>query len=528
MSGPERTAVQELFGAGRLDVVCATNAFGMGIDRADIRLVVHHSLPESLEAYYQEVGRAGRDREPAAGLLLVSDPDIAWRFRMIANDETTSSPEQMLRRRELLRAMVGYAETSACRHDSILAYFEDEAEELGGCSQCDNCVASAEGRLSPEPDEDASASIVCTALGAVRALPFASGATSIASYLIGHGTAQVRKYDWQARREFGVLKGRSEDWARRLLRRFVAAGLIAIDPEHQTLHITRRAADVMSSARPNPVRLPPERAAATSGGVSSLDGAGATLYERLKAWRRLRADGDGVPAYVICHDATLAAIARARPTSGEELLAVPGMGGSKVQRYGVQILAEVRAHAAEHANDEPIPSRDDGDDTIPSHLRRDATAPASDYRADIKAAHPRAGERWTEDEEARIAEMYRDGIVIDDIAADVQRQPNAVVSRLVHLGLMEPPPQPEGAGDESSLYETLRAWRRQRAVADGVKLWLVASNAALESVCRARPTSVADLAAIDELTPDTIARYGEDIASVVRKWLSEHQHAAIT
>jgi ATP-dependent DNA helicase RecQ len=372
MTGPERTGVQELFQAGRLDVVAATNAFGMGIDRPDIRLVIHHSLPESVEAYYQEVGRAGRDGEPAAGLLLISDPDIAWRFKMIASDDFVSA-EQQLRRREMLRAIVGYAETSACRHDSILEYFEDEAEELGGCSQCDNCVAAAEGRLAPELDEAASSGVVREALGAIRSLPFAAGAGAVASYLIGHGSTQIRRYDWQTRPQFGVLKDRREDWVRRLLRRFVAGGVLAVDPEHQTLHITRRTVDVINGDRPNPVRLPPQDRPTLRVGApdprsaaGTLDGDAATLFERLKAWRRLRADADNIPAYVICHDATLAAIAEARPSSGDELMAVNGMGPAKLQRYGVQILAEVRAHTAEHG------------ERVPAHLAVTLPAAAGD------------------------------------------------------------------------------------------------------------------------------------------------------
>jgi ATP-dependent DNA helicase RecQ len=357
MSGPERNAVQAKFQSGMLDVVAATNAFGMGIDRPDIRLVVHHALPESVEAYYQEVGRAGRDGEPAVGLLLISDPDIALRFRLIANDEGVG-PEQALRRRDLLRAMIAYAETSDCRHDTILAYFEDEAEELGGCSQCDNCVAAAQGRLAPEPSEEESAGEVRDALRTIRGLPFAVGAGTLAAFLIGHGTSQIRKYDWQARPQFGVLKHRREDWVRRLLRRLIAAGLVAIDPEQQTLHVTRRAVDVIDGVRPSAVRLPPVSVPALRHGtgalrdaVASLDGTSAPLFERLKSWRRFRADAEGVPAYVICHDATLATIAERRPHSSDELLAVPGMGPAKLQRYGLQLLSELRSYYDEVGHD---------------------------------------------------------------------------------------------------------------------------------------------------------------------------------
>ena len=443
MTGPERTHMQEQFQAGELDVVAATNAFGMGIDRADIRLVVHHSLPESVEAYYQEVGRAGRDGEPATGLLLIADPDIAWRFRMIANDAVVA-PDQALRRRDMLRAMIGYAETSACRHDSILAYFEDEAEELGGCSQCDNCVAAAEGRLTGEPDEASSTDVVRQTLSAIRALPFAVGAGAIAAFLVGSGSAQIRKYDWQSRPQFGAMRDRREDWIRRLLRRFVATGLLAVDPENQTLRITRRTVDVINETRQNPVRLPPSGQPTLRTGAreprsnaSMLAGEAAILFDALKAWRRLRADGDGVPAYVICHDATLGAIAEHRPASGEALLAINGMGGTKVQRYGVQILDVVRAHVAEY------PEQD-----------RPASAAAS------------------------------------------------ATSSVVAAG-------------DVSLYDRLRAWRRRRAVADGVKLWLVCNNESLQLIADAAPTTLDELLALGCMEREKAAQYGAQILAEI-------------
>ncbi|MEX2247779.1 MAG: ATP-dependent DNA helicase RecQ [Dehalococcoidia bacterium] len=383
MDGDDRTAAQEKFAAGGLDVVAATNAFGMGIDRPDIRLVVHFALPESVEAYYQEVGRAGRDGAPAHGLLLLSDPDIALRFRLIAS-ETGLSQEQALRRRELLRAMMAYAETADCRHDAILHYFEDVAEELGGCGHCDNCIATREGRLAPEPDEEASAGAVRDALSAVRGLPFAVGAGVLASYLIGHGSAQIRQYGWQSRDKFGVLKHMREDHVRRLLRRFVAAGLLAVASERPTLHITRRGAEVMSGARPNPVRLPAasSRPALRIGAkrpapdARALDGHGASLFERLKAWRRQRADAETVPAYAVFPDATLRAIADARPASGEELLAVSGVGPSKLERYGAQVLSEVRAQVVEEGG---------GPDAVPDFLSADAgEAPVADTSAETE------------------------------------------------------------------------------------------------------------------------------------------------
>jgi len=447
MSGDERTAVQEKFQAAKLDVIAATNAFGMGIDRPDIRLVVHHTITESVEAYYQEVGRAGRDGEPANGLLLVSDPDVALRFRLMAQDGEVSQ-EQALHRRELLRAMISYAETSACRHDHILEYFEDAAEELGGCSQCDNCVAAAEGRLSAEPDEAASSDVVRDALSAIHGLPFAVGAGVISSYLIGHGSSQIRQYDWQSRDKFGVLRNRSEEWARRLLRRFVAAGLLAIDLERATLRITKRAADVIAGVKPNAVRLPPEqhasfrRGAVASIDAASMDGDELSLFELLKEWRRRRADADSVPAYVICHDAELRAIASARPASADELMAVNGMGPAKVQRYGAQILAEVRGYAQEHPRAERI--------APPPHLRIDAQSlepvlmedgklrNLPEYQREVRRTHARAFERWTDEEDGRVTALAGEGKGVDEIAATLQRQPNSIQMRMEKLGLLEP------------------------------------------------------------------------------------------
>ena len=436
MSGDERTAVQERFQAGALDAVAATNAFGMGIDRADIRLVVHHGMPESIEAYYQEVGRAGRDGAPARGVLLLADADLQRRFRLIADDAV--SPEQALHRRELLRAMIGYAETCDCRHDAILAYFEDTAEELGGCGGCDNCVAAAQGVRGAEPDAEASADTVRRALEALRALPFATGAGVVASYLCGQPSRQVLGYDWQRRPAFGLLRDRPEAWVRRLLRRFIAAGLVAIATDRPTMHITRRGVDVIDGSRPNPVRLPPDGPQSSQrahsgvvGPAAGLDAAGADLFARLKAWRTEQATSENVPAYVVLHDSTLRAITDARPAAIDALTGVKGMGPAKVERYGAAILTVVAAERGEAPPNEE-------QESPPAPQGRKFSA----YQLEVRRTHARAFERWSDGEDDIVRSRANAGATPEDIAAQLERQPNSIRLRMEKLGLLPPEPAP--------------------------------------------------------------------------------------
>jgi ATP-dependent DNA helicase RecQ len=438
LDGGVRTAVQERFQAGELDVVAATNAFGMGIDRPDIRLVVHHAVTESVEAYYQEVGRAGRDGNPARGVLLMSDPDIAWRFGLIAAEPDLDA-EQRLRRREMLRAMVSYAESSACRHDAILRYFEDEAEALGGCGRCDNCRAHASGALDPEPDEAASAETVRAALSAMRALPFAAGSAAVAAYLIGNPSRQVVGYDWHVRTEFGVLRDRSEDWTKRLLRRFIVGGLLALGDGKATLHLTRRAVDVIAGTRSNPVRMPPDGPSVRGGGsrtakmrvpaAGSLDGSASALFERLRTWRDTRASADDRPHYTVLADATLRAIAVALPQADEELLAIPGIADAKLARYGADLRAIVREHVASHGE---RPAGGSGQRTAGPES---GTTYHEERVAEARKLHPRAFERWSDEEDARVRALAGERRTLDEIAGILERQPNAVRIRAERLGL---------------------------------------------------------------------------------------------
>jgi ATP-dependent DNA helicase RecQ len=436
MDGPDRTRVQEKFQSGALDIVTATNAFGMGIDRSDIRLVVHHALPESVEAYYQEVGRAGRDGDPARGVLLISDPDIAWRFKLIAG-EVTLEAEQALHRRELLRAIVDYAETSACRHDEILRYFQDEAETLGGCTHCDNCRARAAGKLADEPDAEQSAGVVRKAIAAIRALPFAAGAGTLAAYLGGNPTRPLQKHEWHRREDFGVLRERPEGWLKHLLRRFVSSGLLAIDPEHATLRVTRRAVEIERNSRPNPVRLPPADRPATVASSSratkapvpaGLDAWSATLFEKLKEWRTERATADNIPPYAVLHDSTLRAIADAAPSSTDDLLMLGGIGPAKAARFGGQVLAIVRVYVSAHGQ------RPERGASVAG-----TEAPLLTYHeeriSEARKEHPRAFEKWSDAEDGRLRGLIEAGNSLDEIVRTLERQPNAIRLRARRLEL---------------------------------------------------------------------------------------------
>jgi ATP-dependent DNA helicase RecQ len=401
--------------------------------------VAHHSVPESVEAYYQEVGRAGRDGEPANGLLLISDPDIAWRFKMIAS-ETALSAEQALHHRGLVRAMIDYAETSECRHDTILRYFEDEAEELGGCGHCDNCVARASGRMTDEPSADASAEGVRAMLGALRALPFAAGPGTLSDYLIGHRSRAIERHEWHKLPRSGCMRERSEEWVRRVLRRCLAAGLLAVDPEHSTLRITRRGAEVDAGSRPNPVRLPSQqtaqRASASKSGKApvpsedSLTGDDLALFEMLREWRSRRAVKENIPAYGVLHDATLRSIAASWPKTDDDLMQLGGFGPAKVAKYGSGVLGVVRAYIVEYG----APKR------APQAIGMPSTATTSYHEervAEARKQHPRAYEKWSDEEDGRLRTLIESGRDVNAIVAELQRQPNAVIMRAQRLSLDE-------------------------------------------------------------------------------------------
>jgi ATP-dependent DNA helicase RecQ len=346
--GPaERERAQRAFLAGSVEVITATNAFGMGIDRADVRAVVHLAPPGSIEAYYQEVGRAGRDGLPAWGLMLVSPSDLPRRRRLLESD---GPGEAVLAHKwGLFLELMRWAEGGSCRHDAILRYFGDEAETLDGCGQCDVCETLAE----TGPAEDVTL-LVRKVLSAVARVHRRFGLQAAVKLLRGEEDPRLQRAGLDRTPTFGSLAEHAEAWLTRVLRRCVTAGWVDFTPDEKpVLLLTEDGRAVMKAEQPARLLLPsraivaapgsrprPGRKAPAASEVA-MDAAAAPVFEALRAHRLSVSRAQGVPPYVVASDRTLREMAALRPRTLGELLAVHGIGAAKAERYGQGFLETV-------------------------------------------------------------------------------------------------------------------------------------------------------------------------------------------
>ncbi|ANN79263.1 DNA helicase RecQ [Bordetella flabilis] len=322
-------------------VMVATIAFGMGIDKPDVRFVAHIDLPKSVEGYYQETGRAGRDGLPATAWLAYGLQDVVQQRRMI--DE--SPGDEVFRRRlgQQLDAMLGLCETVECRRVRLLAYF---GQQIGPCGNCDVCLEPPQAW-----DGTVAAQKVLSAvyrLWKERGQRY--GAGHIIDILRGKSTDRVSQYGHDALSVFGVGADLSESAWRGVLRQLLAQGLLTVDHEgYGTLALTEGSRAVLKGERQLMLRRESPKAgrAARTGTVRGrspaieLPAEAQPLFEALRAWRGDVARSHGVPAYVIFHDATLREIALARPTTVDELGRINGVGARKLEAYGADILERV-------------------------------------------------------------------------------------------------------------------------------------------------------------------------------------------
>ena len=320
-------------------VIVATIAFGMGIDKPDVRFVAHIDLPKSVEGYYQETGRAGRDGSPATAWLAYGLQDVVQQRRMI--DE---SPGDLAHRRRLaqhLDAMLALCETVQCRRQNLLGYFGQPSQPCGNCDTCLEPPASWNGTVPAQK-------LMSTIVRLQRERRQKFGAGHLIDILRGKETPRSRQYGHDSLATWGIGQDLSEQQWRSVVRQLLAQGLLATHGEYGTLTVTEASAAVLAGSHEVALRAEPERitrsrgpkAAAAAADLSPLD---LELFEALRAWRAGEAREQGVPAYIVFGDATLRAVAQARPAAIGELDGITGIGAKKLEAYGEALIRVVAA-----------------------------------------------------------------------------------------------------------------------------------------------------------------------------------------
>ncbi|GAA1930145.1 DNA helicase RecQ [Streptomyces durmitorensis] len=347
-------------------VVCATIAFGMGIDKPDVRFVAHLDLPKSVEGYYQETGRAGRDGLPSTAWMAYGLQDVVQQRKMIQGSEG----DEAFRRRAAshLDSMLALCETAQCRRAQLLTYFgQDAARE--SCGNCDTCLAPPEtwdGTVAAQK-------VLSTIVRLQRERGQKFGAGQIIDILLGKKTAKVIQFDHDQLSVFGIGEELAEAEWRGVVRQLLAQGLLAVEGEYGTLVLTEESGTVLGREREVRLRKEPKRPAAaksakgerkakSAAAVAELPQEAVPVFEALRAWRGAQAKELGLPAYVIFHDATLREIATLRPSSLAELGGVGGLGEKKLATYGegvLGVLAELEGTAAPVPAQAPEPSEEE-------------------------------------------------------------------------------------------------------------------------------------------------------------------------
>ena len=315
-------------------VMVATIAFGMGIDKPDVRFVAHLDLPKSVEGYYQETGRAGRDGLASTAWLSYGLQDVVQQRKLI--DASGGDEAHRRRQSQHLDAMLALCEAVGCRRVQLLGYFGEQSEP---CGNCDTCLAPPEAW-----DGTIAAQKLLSAVYRLRSERRQRfGAGHVIDILLGKQTPKVTQHGHDTLTVFGIGTDlRDTEW-RGIVRQLLAQGLLAVEGDYGTLVLTDGSAQVLRKQRPVMLRREPERPAKAprarkAGPAASLPAEAAAAFERLRAWRAAAAKEQGVPAYVIFHDATLREVAMTSPSSLAELSKVSGIGETKLARYGQQLL----------------------------------------------------------------------------------------------------------------------------------------------------------------------------------------------
>ena len=401
-----RRANQTEFLRGDAVIIVATIAFGMGIDKPDVRFVAHLDLPKSIEAYYQETGRAGRDGLPADAWMAYGMGDLVMLRRFIEGSEA----EERFKRVEMhkLNAMLGLCETTECRRQVLLNYFGEE--QVRPCGNCDTCLEPVESWDGTEAAQKAMSCIYRTEMR--------FGATYLIDVLLGKDNERIRRFGHDRISTYGIGKELSAEQWKSVYRQLIAAGLVSVDLEgHGALRLTDQSRPVLRGERSLRLRRDPERKRGRSAPRRELpqlprDPEANALWERLRVRRRELAQEQNVPPYVIFADATLGEMVSYRPRDADELSRLNGVGAVKLERYGDEFLQVLAEHVAEHGRPNQVPP------LPPEKLRSSVTASSRTWDAGL-----------SDTVRATLA-LCRSGLSPDEIASRRDCKPTTVYTHL--------------------------------------------------------------------------------------------------
>ena len=404
LSDEQRKRTQEDFLNDRVEVIVATVAFGMGIDKPDVRFVVHAGMPKSLEAYQQEAGRAGRDGLPAECLLLYSRGDAMTWKRIIESPNDEASPESVDAALRALDGVAGYAAGVTCRHAALVEHF-GQSLETDDCGACDVCLSELD--LVDEPLILAQKIVSC-----VARLQQRFGADYTCKVLAGSAEERILSAGHDQLSTYGLLKDRRTSDIRDWVEQLVAQSFLVKTGDYGVLHITESGLSLLKGeGAPRLLRSAAKSKSSAGGGSrrdnESWEGVDRELFEALRSLRSEIAAENGVPAYIVFGDASLRDMARRRPGSIESFAAVHGVGQKKLREYGDAFLTAVREHCEENGV-----ALDVVEETAPKRPRWDP--PENGVRASAAAAFP----------------LFKQGASIEDAAAQLGRARSTTVGYL--------------------------------------------------------------------------------------------------
>lgn len=342
MSAEDRTHNLHQFLQAERCVMVATIAFGMGIDKPDVRFVVHFNIPKNIEAYYQETGRAGRDGLPAEALMLYGLGDIALLRSFI--DQSNAPDLQKRIEHQKLNALLGLCESAHCRRQIILRYFGDQGQACGNCDTCLTPPQTFDGTVAAQK-----------ALSCVLRTGQRFGVAYLIDVLLGTDNERIQQFQHHQQSTFGIGQDYDKKTWQSIFRQLVASNLLRVDMnEHGGLKVTTLGQQFLRERQSLELRMPPvktrrdkaAKAAKTPTGTTTLPENDQVLFQRLRALRRSLAEAANLPPYVIFHDKTLVEMAIAKPTTLAKMANISGVGQAKLDRYGAAFMAEITEHFA--------------------------------------------------------------------------------------------------------------------------------------------------------------------------------------